>query len=291
MRLIVKQRVNPLASPINIRAMSYNIRMAPCPEDEPTENAWIYRLPKIKLIFDRYNPDIIGLQEFSQVQTDSLKDLSYNLPYKFISRYPTRSPIEAGLGIVYNSAKIQLISDLNARWLNEVQLNSEGPAWDSSPYERYLIYAKFRNLSTGKDFWFITTHFDHLGMRARQESAKIVISLAENLDAPAIISGDFNCFPQLGGQELYEILSTHSSTIKDSGVTTSLSFGVPGSWIGWDYDIYKQKEGFAKYDFIFTHDAVKVLQHGIIDDTVWDDNFNKELYPSDHRPVISDLVI
>ena len=73
--------------------------------------------------------------------------------------------------------------------------------WDGSSYERYVIYAKFKNLETGNDFWFMNTHFDHLGVKARQESAKIMMDLAERLDAPAVVTGDFNCFPQLGMNE------------------------------------------------------------------------------------------
>ncbi len=123
-----------------------------------------------------------------------------------------------------------------------------GPAWDGSAYERYAIYAKFNNLIDGNEFWFITTHFDHLGQKVRQESAKIVMDLAERLDAPAIVTGDFNCFPQLGGAELYQLLSTRSTRIKDSESITDKIFGVPGSWIGWDYDTYKQRNGYSKYD-------------------------------------------
>ncbi len=137
----------------------------------------------------------------------------------------------------------------------------------------------------------MTTHFDHKGIKAREESAKIVIDLAANLDAPAVLTGDFNCFPQLGGQALYELLCTRSPKIKDSTNKTKNIFGVPGSWIGWEYDRYRQQEGYAKYDFIFVQNTIEVVQHGIIDDRVWDDRFQKELYPSDHRPVISDINI
>ena len=55
------------------------------------------------------------------------------------------------------------------------------------------------------------------------------------------------------------------------------------------HDTHKQRIGYSKYDFIFTHDSIEVLQHGIIDDRIWDNYFQKELYPSDHRPVLSDL--
>lgn len=176
-------------------------------------------------------------------------------------------------------------------WLNESQVYHDGQAWDGSSYERYVIYAKFQHLETRNCFWFMTTHFDHLGIKARQESAKIVMDLAQSLDAPAIVTGDFNCFPQLGGPELYQLLCTRSSVMKDSGTIAQQTFGVSGSWIGWDYDIYRQKEGYAKYDFVFVHDRIQVLQQGIIDDRVWDEHFQKELYPSDHRPVLSDVLI
>ncbi len=291
MKLIVKQSVTAPINSETVRAMSYNIRMAPCAEDEGTENAWIYRLPKINMILDQYMPDIVGIQEVSLTQMNSLEGSPHHLSYKFLGKYPTKKPIESGLGIIYNAQKLLLISELHTTWLNESQIQAEGPAWDGSSYERYVVNAKFKNLVTGNDFWFMTTHFDHLGIKARQESAKIVIGLAERLDAPAVVTGDFNCFPQLGGQALYDLLCTHSSRIKDSGNIAQVLFGVPGSWIGWDYDMYKQREGYSKYDFVFVQDTIKVAQQGIIDDRVWDDHFQKELYPSDHRPVLSDLYI
>jgi len=290
LQLRVKQDVAALVDNKVLRAMSYNIRMAPVAEDDDTENAWKYRLPKVAMIFNRYTPDIIGLQEMSTSQMDSLKR-SVCSSYVFLGRCPTRKPIESGLGIAYNPKKLQPVSELCTVWLNEKQVKADGPAWDGSNYERFIVYAKFKHLVSGKYFWFMTTHFDHLGIKARRESAKIVMDLAENLDAPAVVTGDFNCFPQLGGQELYSLLCTHSKIMKDSGAITQKLFGVSGSWIGWDYDFYKQKEGYAKYDFIFVRDDINVLQHGIIDDRIWDSQFEKELYPSDHRPVLSDLRI
>ena len=291
LELIIKQSVIALTNIKAIRAMSYNIRMAPFKEDDGTENDWSYRLPKINMIFDQYIPDIIGIQEVSEFQMNSFKNSSRIIAYEFLGKYPTKKPIESGLGIFYNPQKLALISELYTCWLNEHQNTADAPAWDGSSYERYIIYAKFKNIETNNTFWFMTTHFDHLGIKARQESAKIVLNLAEKLDAPVIITGDFNCFPQLGGQELYQTLCTYSLKIKDSGIISPILFGVPGSWIGWDYDFYKLRNGFVKYDFIFIENTINVIQHGIIDDQVWDKQFQKELYPSDHRPILTDFYI
>ncbi len=292
MKLLIQQSVIPVKDQTILRVMSYNIRMAPYAQDDATENAWVHRLPKITMILNQYTPDIIGIQEMSTFQMHDLKNSEYTVPYNFIGRCPTKPPIESGLGIAFNTLQLQLVSELHTVWLNESQAQAHAPAWDGSDYERYAIYAKFKNNKTGKLFWFITTHFDHQGVIARQESAKIIMDLADSLDAPAIITGDFNCFPQLGGQELYNLLCTHSKHIKDSGAIADTVFGVPGTWMGWDYDPYKQRGSVtSKYDFIFVDDSIKVLQQGIIDDQVWDTNFNKALYPSDHRPVISDLYL
>jgi guanylate kinase len=292
LKLIKTHKVSPLTDNKAIRVISYNIRMSPCVEDESTENAWTYRLPKIKMIINEYMPDIVGVQEVSLLQIKSLKNNNYYaLSYKFIGKYPTKKPIESGLGIIYNTKKLSLISKVHTTWLNESQTRANALAWDGSAYERYVIYAKFKHLETGKVFWFMTTHFDHLGIKARENSARIVVTIAENLDAPAVLTGDFNCFPQARGKELYKLLCTYSKIVKDSGKLANSLFGVPGSWIGWDYDFYKQKKGYAKYDFIFVNPVMKVTQHGIIDDKVWDSRFQKDLYPSDHRAVLSDLIM
>lgn len=288
---IINQHVESLQSSEMIRAMSYNIRMAPCSEDDKTENAWEHRLPKIQIIIDHYQPDIIGVQEMSLFQMESLKKNNEASVYNYLGKFPKRKPIESGLGIIYNSEKLHLTSDLKITWLNESKINSDSPSWDGSAYERYVIYAKFRHRITNEEFWFMTTHFDHMGIIARQESAKIVMDIAENLDVPVILSGDFNCFPELGGEELYQLLCNRSDIMKDSGNIAKKSFGVSGSWIGWDYDCYKRREGYAKYDFIFVDNSIDVIQHGIIDDRVWDEHFRKHLYPSDHRPIISDFLL
>lgn len=288
----IKQNATPLHTPSALRVMTYNIRMAPNTEDDDTENSWQHRLPKVAHLIAHYAPAIVGLQEVSAMQMNSLtQSLATHTNLVGIGTYPTRAPIESGLGFLYNKKILATKTLPQTIWLNEAQTIADAPAWDGSPYERFAIYAQFTHMHTDTDFWCITTHFDHLGQQARQESAKIVTTLAAKLDGPVILIGDFNCFPQLGGAALYQLLKTHQPPVVDSADLAEKTFGVPGSWIGWSYDQYRQKEGHAKYDHIFMKDVTAVHQHGIIDDMFWDEHFKKELYPSDHRPVISDFML
>ena len=78
------------------------------------------------MILDHYKPDIIGVQEVSPYQMSSLEKSSHCVSYKFLGKFPTKQPIESGLGIFYNSQKLLLISDLSTVWLNESQIQAEG---------------------------------------------------------------------------------------------------------------------------------------------------------------------
>jgi endonuclease/exonuclease/phosphatase family metal-dependent hydrolase len=266
--------------------------MAPTPEDNGTENDWQHRLPKVTHLIAHYAPTIVGLQEVSATQMKPLtQNLAMSTNLTGVGIYPTLPPVELGLGFLYDTKLLELTAAPKTIWLNEAQNRRDASAWDGSSYERFLIYARFNHTPTNIKFWCITTHFDHLGQQARSESAKIVTTLAAQLEGAVIVTGDFNCFPQLGGDALYQLLTTHQPSVVDSANLAKTTFGVAGSWIGWSYDQYRQKEGHAKYYHIFIKDVSTVHQHGIIDDMFWDNRLQKELYPSDHRPVISDLIL
>ena len=291
MRLVVKQDVKPVGDELTLRVGTLNGRMAPIKEDDENENGWVHRCPKVVLVVQQYAPHILGLQEVSKMQMESLRK---GLPqYEAIGRCPTRKPVESGLGILFNPKRIEQVSELKTVWLNEEKVVSDAKAWDGSNYERFIIYAQFKDVKTGKKFWLLTTHFDHMGVKARSESAKIVMDLAKELDGPVIATGDYNCFPKEGGPELYKLLCTHNPKMKDSRALAEHKFGIEGSWMGWSYDFFRKKEGDPPvfYDHIFVPEGTQVSQHGAIDDQVFDPKFGEELYPSDHRLVLADMKV
>ena len=280
-----------LHTPPELRVMSYNIRMAPCPEDEHTENAWKHRLAKVSLVCSTYQPDIIGFQEISQIQSRSLQASLTQTPYRFLTSLPAHPPYEAGLALAYNTERLKGMSALTKIWLSEQPLQSHTPAWDASGYERFIICAQFFDKITHHSFWFFTTHFDHQGRVARMKSADLLLKTVRSRAGKAIITGDFNCFAQQGGAELYQQLASQPSIMKNAYEIASQTAGAKGSWIGWDYDPYHEKHGTVQYDYIFTKQIASVAYHAILDDTVWDPEYKKNLYPSDHRPIMSDLIL
>ena len=48
--------------------------------------------------------------------------------------------------------------------------------WDAA-LPRFCTYAKFRDKKSGENFWVFNTHFNHVGERAREESAGFLVML------------------------------------------------------------------------------------------------------------------
>lgn len=288
MELRLGQEVTAVSAPGVIRVMSYNVRIAPYAEDDDTTNAWSYRLPKIALLLEYYKPDIVGFQEVSALQIKGLARCGYSKPYDFlVSGVSGGDDGQIHLAIMYNTAVCEPIAPLAVHWFTKT--GKIGADYDGSGQERCVIYAQFKSKATGLLWFFMTTHFDHGGPNARAQSAADLIKLAASFDAPVVITGDFNCFPQAGGKELYDFLTFSCPAVTDSALLAECRVGVAGSWMGWDYDQYRDRTATYHYDHILISKNACVFQYGVLDDRVWDEAFGCELYPSDHRPVIADI--
>ena len=61
--------------------------------------------------------------------------------------------------------------------------------------ERICTYAVFKTKINKKNIWVFNTHFDHIGIEAREKSADLIISMVNKLTKPEdyiILTGDFN---------------------------------------------------------------------------------------------------
>jgi endonuclease/exonuclease/phosphatase family metal-dependent hydrolase len=95
--------------------------------------------------------------------------------------------------ILYRKDRFELL-DGNTFWLSETPEEKGSVGWDAA-LPRIVTWVKFKDKQTGKVFFHFNTHFDHIGVVARNESAKLLKQRAHSIagDTPVIITGDFNC--------------------------------------------------------------------------------------------------
>ena len=253
-----------------VKLMTYNIKYA---NENDAENSWSYRKDWITSQIKFYEPDIFGVQEALQVQIDYFSEHMPNYKHIGVGRDDGMKKGEYS-AIFYNSEKFKVLKN-NTFWLNETPTKIK-KGWDAA-LPRICTYGLFENKKTGEKFWYFNTHFDHVGVKARQESAKLIFEKITELntqDYPVVLSGDFNLMPDT------KSIQYLSEQMIDAKGAADLVFGPEGTYNGFNFS----EPVTRRIDYVFlSKNGFHVKKYAVLSDS-------KDLkYPSDHLPVIVEL--
>ncbi|MGY5847972.1 endonuclease/exonuclease/phosphatase family protein [Salegentibacter sp. HM20] len=255
----------------HLEVMTYNIRFQ---TENDGENSWSKRKDHLTNQIKFYEPQIMGVQE---ALVSQLKHFEAQMPnYKYIG-VGRDDGKEAGefSAIFYDLRKVDIL-DQGTFWLSESP-EKVSVGWDAA-MERVCTYGKFKEKESGKAFWVFNTHFDHVGEKARENSAKLIydkISEMNSENLPVILMGDLNLEPDAPGIQYL------SEKLNDSKTVAGLDFGPEGTFNAYNFG----KPVTRRIDYIFTSDDIKVLKYAVLSDN-WDLK-----YPSDHLPVLVSLEV
>jgi len=170
--------------------------------------------------------------------------------------------------IFYKKDELRLI-EASTFWLSNTP-EKVSVGWNAA-LPRICTYALFELTSSKKRFWHFNTHFDHMGLKAREESAKLIISKIANLVSSGdviVLSGDFNAEPH---EESILVLN-HS--FEDPADKVKLQ-GPVGTFSGFQLDAPLDR----RIDYIF-YKSVKPIEYQHLDTK----RSNKR-WISDHLPI------
>lgn len=259
-----------------LQVMTYNIRM-----DTPADgaNQWSNRKDLAANLIEFYQVDLLGAQEVLHHQ---LVDLLKRLPayaYLGVGREDGATKGEYS-PIIYKRERFAVLKEGHF-WLSEDMMAVGKKGWDAA-CERVATWAIFVDKKSGKEFFFLNTHLDHIGKVARHEGAELVLKQANKLaeGRPIIVTGDFNATPD---DDPIQVLTKIDDPLHltHSKLLASLTYGP--DWTFHDFGrIPLDKRNFI--DYIFVKGPFTVLRHAVLSESL--DN----LYPSDHCPVLSTLI-
>lgn len=167
-------------------------------------------------------------------------------------------------------------------WLAE-DMNAVGKkGWDAA-CERVATWAVFKDKESEKEFFFLNTHLDHMGQIARHEGASLVLEQVKQLagNLPVIVTGDFNAVPT---DDPIKVLTDEKDLRHLTHTRTLAPLCYGPEWTFHDYGRVPLDER-VWIDYIFIKGNIKVLRHGVLTESLGN------LYPSDHCPVISRLLV
>lgn len=261
-----------LSSGQMLHVATYNIRF-----DNPRDSLdlWKDRHPYVAGIIKLYDIDIFGTQEGLKHQLEDLKNNLQGYEYTGVGRDDGGEKGEH-TAIFYNSAVFKLLDSGNF-WLSK-ETGRPNKGWDAA-LPRICTWGKFRILSSGKEFYFFNTHFDHIGEKARTESAKLVIAKIREIakTSPAIFTGDLN-FDETNSN--FVILKT-SGFLSDTYDMAEFRYAPGGTFTA--FDITAKPKG--RIDHIFITDHFKVKKYALLTNT-----YNGR-FPSDHFAVMTEIVL
>jgi len=188
------------APPEPLRVMSFNIRYGTA-KDGP--NHWDLRKEFVVETIQAFKPDLLGTQETLGFQRDFL---AKNLPEYTVLGVGRDDGAEKGemMAIYIRKARFDIIASGHF-WLSETPDVIGSKSWDTS-LPRMATWADLKDKKgpDGPQIRWFNTHFDHMGIEARKQSARLLRErAAEETDKGVIITGDFN---SIEGSDAYRNL-------------------------------------------------------------------------------------
>ena len=255
----------------NLSVMTYNIKL-----DYPKEgeNSWTNRKPFFIAQIKFHAPDIFGVQEALPNQMKDMDSLLPQYSYVGVGRDDGKDEGEYS-AIFYNNDKFKVLNS-STFWLSETPYQVS-MGWDAV-CNRICTYALFEDKASGKQFWMFNTHFDHVGVEARKNSATLIIQTIKDINTeklPVILSGDFNM------EDTHESIQFIEQHLQDSKAIANLVFGPTGTFNNFEFNI----PVIRRIDYIFVSQSITVDKYAVLSDS-WDCK-----YPSDHLPVFVTIKI
>lgn len=259
-----------------MNVMSFNIRMS---TKSDGANWWEYRKDLAANVIKFYDVDMFGAQE---VLHNQLTDLLDRLPdYGYVGVGREDGMNKRGYSpIFYRKDRFSVVKVVIFGGGRYGCRGQKG--WDAA-CERVATWAVFKDKESEKEFFFLNTHLDHMGQIARHEGASLVLEQVKQLagNLPVIVTGDFNAVPT---DDPIKVLTDEKDLRHLTHTRTLAPLCYGPEWTFHDYGRVPLDER-VWIDYIFIKGNIKVLRHGVLTESLGN------LYPSDHCPVISRLLV
>lgn len=265
-----KQTMPAVQESMNV--MSFNIRY-----DNPGDslNNWQYRKERAANAIRFYDADIVGTQE---VLHNQLQDLQQRLPEYGVIGVGREDGKEKGeySALWYKKTRFEVI-DSGTFWLSETPEVAGSKGWDGA-CERVASWAKLQDKRSGKEYFVLNTHLDHVGVAARREGISLILDKVKELSngAPIVVTGDFNSTPE---SDVIKHITNPADPghLTDAREVSALVYGPSWSFHDFGSIPYEQR---PLIDYVFVGNGLKVVKYGVLAE------MENNSFLSDHAPVL-----
>jgi len=254
-----------------VTAMTWNVRVDLAQDGE---NRWELRRDDVVSLLRFHAPQVFGIQEGLLRQVEYIDDRLPGYAYVGVGRDDGEQGGEFS-AIFYSTGRLELLDD-GTFWLSETpDVVSKG--WDAA-LPRICTWARFRDRESSQTFRVFNTHFDHVGVDARANSAALLLHEIGEINRegePILLMGDFNAEP---GSAPIGTLGAALDDARAAGPAATLGPG--GTFSGFRVDGPVER----RIDYMFlSRGDWNVLRYAVFTDS------RDGRYLSDHLPVFVEV--
>jgi endonuclease/exonuclease/phosphatase family metal-dependent hydrolase len=239
-------------------------------------------------VIRRYSPDLMGLQEAAAPNLEFYRQHLTDYDYEPGQKYGEEE--DCGYcSIFWKKERFERMESGNF-WFSRTP---EIPSSDwGVPYPLGATWIRLQDKLTGTQLLHLNTQFEDgsWGEQSRQKSGSLIVERVAHLapDIPVILTGDFNCNPWSAAYN-YFMTNGFTDTYRAAGNADSVDSSTYHGYAGRQYFALEWgAELFWRVDWILTRDGTQHLQTS--SSTIVRDA-DPPMYPSDHYPVVSELVV
>ena len=250
-----------------LKVMSYNIRLG---SGKDGTNSWSMRYAATAEMIKDQMPDVFGVQEALSYQIGFIEDNFRDYKCVGVGREDGKKEGEH-MSIFWNKNTVSM-KKWGTFWLSETP-EKPSMGWDAACY-RTATWALMKCKKTGRKFYFVNTHLDHVGVEARRKGLQLIVDRIAEINPegiPMVLTGDFNMTPD--SKELEGLDAVMDSARKIAGKTDSHD-----TFNGWG-------RGTGIIDYIYVSGFSSCPEYQTVTKKYADRKF-----VSDHYPVCAVLV-
>ncbi len=258
----------PKVSEITI--MSQNVRL----DGVGDEVDVLYRAESFYELIKKYQPDLIGVQEYTPLWHYMMEDYLAESGYKIEMKYRCDWAEEA-TAVIYNAKRLELLHAEHF-WLSDTPEEESLSYGDTLP--RICTRCDFKDKETGAKFTHINTHFGLTATAQESSGTQINTYVKENLKGqPVFLTGDMNT--QTGSLAYINI--TAEDLLYDSALIADEFGETCGTFNGFEDGVFS---GPIDYVFI-TPDLIHADYYSVLLDKP------NDIFISDHYAVLAKCTV
>ena len=248
--------------------ISFNVRYGTARDGD---NVWENRRDAACAMILDQRPAVFGVQEALDFQLSYFEE---NCPgYKCVG-VGREDGVHEGehMSVFYDTERIELM-EWGTYWLSETPFKpSKG--WDAA-CRRTATWTLLKDKKTDREFYFVNTHLDHVGVEARRNGLLLLVDRIGAMNPegyPMILTGDMNVYPDDPClNELRKLMSDARQTapVTDNEVT----------WHDWGKITHDQPIDYVFYSGFAGCDKFEVIRQP----------YGNAPFVSDHYPVKATL--